>query len=263
MYGICLLPVVAGRAEPSDRSEMVTQILFGEWVEIVEAYPQWVKCRVLYDRYSCWVSANQVTPVSDSLFEQYQQRIPYIVTDLIGLLKINYHGGEEEYLLVPAGSILYYTKDKQCVIVDRQIEVADSVLKQCNEPGGREDVVNTALQFLGAPYLWGGKTVMGVDCSGFTQIVYKLNHHFLPRDAYQQAEMGELVSFTEEAKPGDLAFFDNKEGKIIHVGIMLSHDKIIHASGKVRIDRLDHFGIYNEEKQAYTHHLRVIKKMFS
>ena len=125
----------------------------------------------------------------------------------------------------------------------------------------KSDLITTAYQYLNAPYLWGGKTPFGIDCSGFTQMVYKLNGYHLLRDASQQAGQGDALSFIEESEPGDLAFFDNDEGKIIHVGIMMENNYIIHASGKVRIDRLDHLGIYNAEQNRHTHRLRVIKKI--
>ena len=115
--------------------------------------------------------------------------------------------------------------------------------------------------FLNAPYLWGGKSPFGIDCSGFTQLVYKLNGYKLPRDSDQQVEMGHPLSFVDEAEPGDIAFFDNEAGKIVHVGILINNEKIIHASGRVRIDRFDHYGIHNSEVKGYTHHLRVIKRV--
>lgn len=125
----------------------------------------------------------------------------------------------------------------------------------------KSNLIITAFMYLNAPYLWGGKTPFGIDCSGFTQMVYKLNGYKLMRDASQQATQGEALSFIEESEPGDLAFFDNEEGNIIHVGIIMSDNYIIHASGKVRIDRLDHLGIYNPETNRHTHKLRVIKKI--
>ena len=124
----------------------------------------------------------------------------------------------------------------------------------------KHQLIQSAFLYLNAPYLWGGKTPFGVDCSGFTQMVYKLNGYVLQRDASQQALEGEPLSFIEESQPGDLAFFDNEEGRIIHVGIIMENNYIIHASGKVRIDRLDHLGIYNAETNRHTHRLRVIKK---
>ena len=130
-----------------------------------------------------------------------------------------------------------------------------------SESKPKTELIKTAFLYLNAPYLWGGKTPFGIDCSGFTQMVYKLNGYNLLRDASMQATQGEALSFIEESEPGDLAFFDNAEGNIIHVGIIMKDNYIIHAHGKVRIDRLDHSGIYNTEKNTHTHKLRVIKKI--
>ncbi|RYG37708.1 MAG: NlpC/P60 family protein, partial [Chitinophagaceae bacterium] len=124
----------------------------------------------------------------------------------------------------------------------------------------KSNLIPTAFLYLNSPYLWGGKTPFGIDCSGLTQMVYKLNGYALPRDASQQALVGEPLSFIEESESGDLAFFDNDEGRIIHVGLIMEDNYIIHASGRVRIDRLDHLGIYNAEVNRHTHKLRVIKK---
>ncbi|MFM7813326.1 MAG: C40 family peptidase [Flavobacteriales bacterium] len=121
------------------------------------------------------------------------------------------------------------------------------------------------MSYLGAPYLWGGRTILGIDCSGFSQVVYRILGQSIPRDAWQQAGLGEEVSFVDEAQPGDLAFFDNAEGKIIHVGLILDRLedslRIIHASGMVRIDTLDHQGIFNQETGEYSHNLRIIKRL--
>ncbi|MGO1585244.1 MAG: C40 family peptidase, partial [Mesonia sp.] len=125
----------------------------------------------------------------------------------------------------------------------------------------KEQFLETAFLYLHAPYLWGGKTPFGIDCSGLTQMVYKLNGYSLLRDASQQARQGEALSFIEESEPGDLAFFDNQEGEIIHVGIIMRDNYVIHAHGKVRIDRLDHSGIFNVDTKQYSHNLRVIKKI--
>jgi len=125
----------------------------------------------------------------------------------------------------------------------------------------KSNLVDTALLYLNTPYLWGGKTPFGIDCSGFAQMVYKMNGYVLKRDAGQQSQQGEPLSFIEESEPGDLAFFDNNEGLIDHVGIILKDNHIIHVHGHVRIDRLDHTGIFNTDEKIYTHKLRVIKKI--
>ena len=121
--------------------------------------------------------------------------------------------------------------------------------------------MENAMMYINAPYLWGGRSPFGIDCSGFTQLVYKIAGKKLPRDAYQQAEIGQTLSFVEEAQSGDLAFFDNEEGSIVHVGILLQDNEIIHASGKVRIDKIDHQGIFNVDTKRYSHKLRLIKKI--
>ena len=125
----------------------------------------------------------------------------------------------------------------------------------------KEKLAENALMYLNAPYLWGGRSPLGIDCSGFTQMVYRLQGVDLPRDAYQQAEVGTTLSFVEESEAGDLAFFDNNEERITHVGIILENNHIIHASGKVRIDRIDQQGIFNKELGTHTHKLRLIKSI--
>ncbi|HEX2935487.1 MAG TPA: C40 family peptidase, partial [Bacteroidales bacterium] len=144
------------------------------------------------------------------------------------------------------GSNIFYTLDPVCAL---------------HHLGSPIEIEEVARKFLHAPYLWGGRTVFGIDCSGFTQIVYKMNGIGIPKDAYQQAEIGEPVQFVEDTRTGDLAFFDNEEGRITHTGIILGKSEIIHASGEVRIDKFDHQGIFNEEDNAYSHKLRLIKRI--
>jgi len=134
----------------------------------------------------------------------------------------------------------------------------NTVLASAKRP---ENITLQAQLYLNSPYLWGGKSPFGIDCSGLTQIVYKMCGYQLRRDANQQAEQGETISFLEECKPGDLAFFDNEDGKIIHVGIITHGNNIIHASGKVRLDKLDHQGIFNGETKKYSHNLRLLKRI--
>ena len=163
------------------------------------------------------------------------------------------------YHLSPASNLPYVT-DGYCYAGTEKFKLGFEPYDKTTADF-KSDIEATAKFFQNIPYLWGGKSFFGVDCSGFTQLVYKVNNIKLPRDAYQQGEVGEVLSFVEESRPGDLAFFDNFEGRIIHVGIMLDEQKIIHASGKVRIDTLDSTGIFNKELNRHTHKLRFVRNV--
>jgi len=252
MFGICNLSIIPLRIEPSDRSEIVSQVLFGEHFEILEQLKQWSKIKLQFDDYEGWVDSKQYQIISKSEFHQLSEDVIVLNADLL-----EYITGSNNLLLpIPLGSSLSFLNHSDINTSNFYFEGTKiSGIKQKN------DILNSAFMYLNAPYLWGGKTPFGIDCSGFTQMVYKLNGYKLLRDASQQATQGDALSFIEESEPGDLAFFDNEEGNIIHVGIIMEDNYIIHASGKVRIDRLDHLGIYNSEANRHTHKLRVIKKI--
>ncbi len=251
MFGICNLAIIPIRSEPDDRSEIVSQALFGEHFEIVERQKQWAKIRLQYDDYEGWVDSKQFQEISASDYQTLSDDVVILNSDLV-----EYVTSESNVLMpVPLGSSLSFLNHPEINVNKFEFEG----LKVCGSKP-KSKLVPTSFMYLNAPYLWGGKTPFGIDCSGFTQMVYKLNGYKLPRDASQQAAHGEALSFIEESEPGDLAFFDNEEGRIIHVGIIMENNYIIHASGKVRIDRLDHLGIYNAEANRHTHKLRVIKK---
>jgi cell wall-associated NlpC family hydrolase len=252
MFGICNLAIVPVRSEPSDRSEIVTQLLFGEHIEILERQNQWAKIKIQFDDYVGWVDSKQYQPISEANYNQLSNESIILNADLI-----DYITAPNNLLLpIPLGASLSFLNNSEINTSNFDFEgTKTSGIKP------KSALINTAFMYLNAPYLWGGKTPFGIDCSGFTQMVYKLNGYKIHRDASQQALEGEPLSFIEESEVGDLAFFDNEEGKIIHVGIIMDNNYIIHASGKVRIDRLDHLGIYNAELNKHTHNLRVIKKI--
>lgn len=256
-YGICLLSVVPCRREPSSTSEMVTQLLFGEHYSVKEQNDNWVQIVTAYDNYECWISRKQHNKISEAAFKSLELQSPVLSAEFLHNITNKVNGSS---FLIPIGSTLPAFVNKECKVEDYVFtfegKTVATYIKKTTE-----DIIDTARLFLNAPYLWGGRTFMGMDCSGFTQLVYKLNGYKLPRDAYQQAELGQPLSFVEEAQPGDLAFFDNEEGKIIHVGILLSNTEIIHASGNVRIDKFDHYGIFHSENKKYSHMLRVIKRI--
>jgi len=252
MFGICNLSIIPLRIEPSDKSEIVSQVLFGEHFQILEVSKQWSKIKLQFDDYEGWVDSKQYQIISESSYNQLCEEVIVLNSDLI-----EYVTGPNNFLMpIPLGSSLSFLNFNEININNYDFEgMKISGIK------AKANIVNTSFMYLNSPYLWGGKTPFGIDCSGFTQMVYKLNGYKLLRDASQQALQGEALSFIEESEPGDLAFFDNEDGKIIHVGIIMNDNYIIHASGKVRIDRLDHLGIYNAEINKHTHKLRVIKKV--
>ena len=256
VYGICNLSLVPCRKEPSDKCEMVTQLLFGEHFTVLESQEKWSRIRIESDGYECWIDNKQYLPLSITTFNQLSHSPCFYTTELAQVIGTP-QGGAIPVLL---GSTLPAFSKTEC-------KVEDHIWKYEGQhtPAGikteRSGLIETAMLYLHAPYLWGGRSPFGIDCSGFTQMVYRLNGKQLLRDAYQQASEGSLLSFIEEAETGDLAFFDNAEGHIIHVGIILNGSRIIHASGQVRIDSFDHHGIYNAETRKYSHNLRMIRKI--
>lgn len=252
MFGICNLAIIPVRAEASDRSEQVTQLLFGEHFKIIEMTAKWAQVELAYDNYIGWIDVKQYQPITEEYYDILNNTPIVLNADLV------------EYITTPNNQLTSITLGASLSFLDNE-EINTSKysfegIKVCGEKP-KSELIKTAFMYLNAPYLWGGKTPFGIDCSGFTQMVYKLNGYKLLRDASEQATQGDALSFIEESEPGDLAFFDNEEGNIIHVGIMMENNYIIHASGKVRIDRLDHLGIYNAETNRHTHKLRVIKKV--
>ena len=252
MFGICNLAMIPLRAEASDKSEIVSQVLFGEHFEVLEQNKQWSHIKMQYDQYQGWVDTKQFQIIPKSCYDQLSSEAIILNNDLI------------EYIVTPSHLLIPIPLGASVSFLNNPEINTSNFIFEGNRISGtkpRSSILNSAFMYLNAPYLWGGKTPFGIDCSGFTQMVYKLNGHKLLRDASQQATQGEALSFIEESEPGDLAFFDNDEGNITHVGIIMENNYIIHASGKVRIDRLDHLGIYNAETNKHTHKLRVIKKI--
>ncbi|WP_432710195.1 NlpC/P60 family protein [Pedobacter sp.] len=249
-YAICRVTVAPLRAQPSDQAEIVSQLLFGDNVLVQETNDRWLYIRTVHDEYEGWVDFKQVTHIQQPEISHFLAP-PQINNTLLS------PDGSRYYLA--ASSNLPHYADGFCRIGATRFEVMFKPLAAFSKRTAT-DVVNFALFYEHAPYLWGGRTSFGIDCSGFVQSVYKLAGISLKRDASQQAEMGSTVDFLPEAVPGDVAFFDNEEGRIIHVGILLENDRIIHASGKVKIDPIDDQGIYSKELQRYTHKLRIIKR---
>ncbi|MDG1270020.1 MAG: C40 family peptidase [Ulvibacter sp.] len=246
-YGICNLSIVPLRAEAADSSELVTQVLYGEVFKVLESRKKWSRIRLAFDSYEAWIDNKQFLFIEEENYNDISRQTPIVCEDLVDMV----YTKDNQMLSIVMGSSL-----NGLAILNHDFEGSSVEAKFA-----KDNLIDTALLYLNTPYLWGGKTPFGIDCSGFTQMVYKLNGYPLKRDASQQVEQGEALSFIEESEPGDLAFFDNAEGDITHVGIIMKDNYIIHAHGKVRIDRLDHTGIFNIQTSLHTHKLRVIKRI--
>jgi cell wall-associated NlpC family hydrolase len=255
-YGICKITLAPVRNTPSERAEMVTQLLFGDTYTVLDEVKNWLLIRIIYDGYEGWINKIQHTPLSAREHELIHDGIQYVSIDPVAELRKS----DSDRLLLTFGSCLPFFDGSKL-----KLEGEEYLFNGNFTIIGNPSPVNTgqfAMLFINAPYLWGGRSFMGLDCSGFTQIVLKACGISLCRDAHQQAEQGKTIDFIDEAMPGDLAFFDNDEGQIVHTGIILKPGLIIHASGQVRVDSIDHQGIYNNDIQAYTHKLRLIKRLF-
>ncbi len=257
-YGISGLSLIPVRKEPSERSEMVTQILFGEHFEILDYLPGWQHVRLDYDGYEGWVDQKMTTLLSPRKYSRIVNSAHAVTTDIFSLVPVS---GDQNLMVVAGSSLPFWRPYLKQFSIDGTVMTLKGNVSY-RKPGNlRQLVISQALKYFNAPYLWGGRSPFGVDCSGFTQIIFKMAGIPLPRDARQQVHAGTILSFVEETLPGDLAFFDDEEGNIVHVGIIWDRNKIIHASGKVRIDNVDQFGIYNTEIRRYTHQMRVMKKI--
>ncbi|MFD2512423.1 NlpC/P60 family protein [Pontibacter locisalis] len=255
-YGICLLSVVPMRAETSDKAEIVTQMLFGECYEILNRDGNWINIQLASDGYSGWIDFKQHTPVTADYFKDWRNTSHPRVMDLLQVVS-----NGESRIPIGIGSYLPFFDGMSLRINDKSY-VYNGRASNASSPATTAQLLKVAANFIKAPYLWGGKSIFGIDCSGFTQQVFGICGYQLPRDAYQQVNHGDEVHFATQTQPGDLAYFSNEEGRIIHVGIMLEGNQIMHAHGEVRIDTLDHNGVYNAERKRYSHQLRIIKRIF-
>jgi len=253
---ICLLSVVPMRKEAAHRSEMVSQILFGEYVSITEEQDDFVFVKCRYDGYEGWVQANQLQRIHEEQILEtttFTNSFSSLVTKDKTILQVPYASpvyNPEKLSFTTAGLTFNYLFQPQQAWNTKKLSFDEKTLQAVYQP------------FLNTPYLWGGKSVFGIDCSGFAQQVFKFFGIKLLRDAYLQAAQGTAVNSFEESRLGDLAFFQNEKGRVTHVGIVLNDRKIVHASGRVRIDSIDENGITNSETGKQTHTMYSIRRFF-
>ncbi len=256
-YGICPLSIAPIRVKPTDTSEMISQLLFGELVEIIEKEGSWIKVICLWDDYEGWMDIKQIEPILTEVYESYKSNSFY------SLELIQPAAGNNHYLPITIGAALPDFDGINFRLNKNKYTFSGQAINPFSMEASPDLICKIGRKFLYAPYLWGGRSPFGIDCSGLTQVVYKLAGIKLPRDSSQQVEGGKTINIIDEAQPGDLAFFENKKGNITHVGVLFPDRKILHASGRVRIDDIDHLGIHNKEIGQYTHHLRIIKRFIS
>jgi gamma-D-glutamyl-L-lysine dipeptidyl-peptidase len=250
-YAICTVAAAPVRKEDAHRSEMINQLLFGEPVQVLETKAEWVRIQSLYDGYEGWLTEHLITPVDE---KTAAQPCPFVATALVNPVTL-----PDELVNVPMGASLTGLDEETRLLWDDQHRY-HGTYRDVTEPLDIDLLWRSVQAWINAPYLWGGRTFMGVDCSGFVQVVYKVLGIALKRDAYQQAEQGTVVNSLQEARVGDIAFFENKEGRVVHVGILLGEGQIAHASGKVRIDRIDEEGITNVTNGKRSHQMHSIRR---
>lgn len=255
MYGTFPFNLSPMRREPSHRSEMVNQGLFGEVFEVLGQDQEWTQVRLGHDGYEGWVLQHQVAEISRESYRKQVDLPQAVVASTVDLID---HVQPFKSRSLVAGSFLPFLKNGSIELAGESYSFNGAIADQSATGAS---AVRYAFSFLNSAYLWGGRSAFGIDCSGLTQVAFRMAGINLLRDASQQANQGSLVNFLEESLEGDLAFFDNEEGRITHVGIVLNDHRILHASGSVRVDTLDPSGIYNSDLNKHSHRLRLLKRL--
>jgi hypothetical protein len=255
MKAICLASIVPLRAEPADESEIMTQLLFGDTFEILKTKNQWNYIRSTYDQYEGWIDEKVILKLDEQEFNHAQKQPVYYTAEIVNQVNLEKSGT----FLLPMGSILPgYNPQEGSFFMGKEKGFFDGEV--ITGKHSKEKVLEYAFTYMNAPYLWGGKTHFGLDCSGLTQMTYKMCGHDLLRNAKDQATQGESISL-QEAEAGDLAFFTNDKGKIIHVGFLLGDGRIFHSHGNAHIDPIDEKGIWSLKFKRYSHRLSDVRRI--
>ena len=251
-YGICILGIIPLRKEAKDQSEIVSQVLFGQHFKVLEITTKWIRIKLASDDYKGWICAKQYEEITHEDYDNLTiNNFPLVSSRFSNIQDIN----SKETIPISMGATLPFYHKGSIKIRKHKFKFTGNIASN-----NTNDLLKYAYELLNAPYLWGGKSILGIDCSGFTQVVYSLCGIHLPRDAYQQAELGETITL-KDINPTDLVFFENDNNRIHHVGIALENNQIIHASGKVRIDNLTQEGIIHSKSKELTHRLHSIKRI--
>ena len=255
-FGICPLSVVPVRSIPSHHGELHTQLLFGELFEITEKHgKQWVRVKAVTDGFEGWVEQVQCKEITPAEFELYLTNFAY------SLELVQPAMGKDHFVPITMGARLPMYDGLHFRLGELVYTFSGQAFTAGEMRTGADFLQKIAKRYLGAPFLMGGRSPFGIDSSGFIQMVFQFAGISLPRTAAAQIELGTTIDFIEKTQVGDLAFFENKFGKISHVGMIMPEQRIIHSHGAVRIDALDHYGIFDEARSVYTRRLRLIKRI--
>lgn len=258
-YSICYYTFIPLRAEPSERSEMVSQILFGEIVEILEERTDKGFCYVrnTFDDYTGWCNIKLLYSLNPEEYQEYISGRILITTDILSIIK---GSDKNRNLYLSAGSTLSLSNHNSLRVFNKIYQIDDQLISE-RKDSQLSQIMDSALKFLNVPYLWGGRSSFGTDCSGFVQNIYKQAGISLPRDAREQFSIGNVIDYIEDALEGDLLFFENENKEIIHTGVYSGNNRIIHASGCVKQEKVDNTGIISELNGTYSHKLAGIKRV--
>jgi hypothetical protein len=256
MYGIVNQPLVALRAVASEISEMASQLLFGELVEVLNKSDKWLEIRNLSDDYIGFVDKKMIRLLAETEFTVQKMLLSVRVCLPVGTI----YNAKNQAIILPFGSLLWLDEDNQCFVAGEKLLYDSAQICEIASQTGIE-AIRAAKMFLNAPYLWGGKSIFGVDCSGLVQLIFSHLSIQLPRDVSQQVKMGEKINSLAVAREGDLAFFENDKEKITHTGILLNNREIIHSSGWVKTEKIDEKGIISNISGEYTHKLHSIRRI--
>jgi gamma-D-glutamyl-L-lysine dipeptidyl-peptidase len=247
-WGIARLSIIPVRKAPDHRSEQVTQLLFGDHYTILEYSDdlKWIKSQSVVDKDTGWVNVNQYYGITEEFFKELNKNEYKISTEIISNAMY-----KKRPLVIVIGSVLPITVNE--IFNSEDYFAFNGESKSLGQKRDFDYLYITATKYFNVPYLWGGKSPFGIDCSGFTQMVFRIAGYSLTRDTSTQVKQGSEIQDFSKIKPGDIAFFTDETGVVNHVGIIIDRNKIMHASGHVRIDKLDEKGIFNELIGRYTH----------
>ena len=270
MKAISLHSIVPVRAEAREGSEQNTQMLFGELCTILEEHPRWKRIQLDSDGQEGWVDAKMIAPIGGKDYTAYKKAYAQAATVVFPMAyAVSENNGQT--LPLTAGTKLTNYKDGRFEVLGVGFRIDPNMVSVQPVALSLQTLLETTRFFINTPYLWGGKNALGMDCSGFTQVIMSLFGRHLLRNASEQAAQGRRITDLNRAQAGDLAFFGHKEPgqtgnsqqptAVTHVGIVIDSERVIHCSGRVKVEKLDSTGIYSAEQGDYTHHLICIRRI--